>query len=98
MSGSEQKEEKNGATIWLFGIVVVIIVIGATMRPIVIAAADNPPSISTPVAGFDPSRRSMREQGIREQGIREQGRKSGFLPPLGQPGTQIYYGGWNPPQ
>jgi hypothetical protein len=100
MSDSNPEQKKSGATIWLLGIVVVIIVIGATMqdRPIIIAAADNPPSISTPITGFEPSRMSQRELGMRERAMHEQGRKSGSPPPFGQPGTQIYYGGWNPSQ
>jgi hypothetical protein len=99
MSGSDPKENRSGAAIWLLGLVVVI-VIGATMRdnPITIAAADDPPSISAPVTGFDPGRRSAHEQAMHEQGMHERVRKSDSLPPFGQPGTQIYYGGWNGPQ
>jgi hypothetical protein len=105
MPDSIPEPKKGGATIWLLGSVFVIIVVGATVqeRTIIIAAADSPPSISTPATGSEPSRTSqrelgMREQAIHEQAMHEQGRKSGPPPPFGQPGTQIYYGGWNPPQ
>jgi hypothetical protein len=98
MSGSDPTEKKSGAMIWLLGIVVVI-VIGATMRekPITIAAGDDPPSISTPATGFDPSRTSMREQGAREQVMRSAGSRSGTVP-LGQPAPQLSYNGWSVPQ
>ncbi len=100
MSGSDPKENKSGAAIWFLGIVAAIIVVGAMMqdKPIIIAAADNPPSISMPVTGFDSSRTSLDQRGMREQGPHEPARKSGSLAPFGQPGTQIYYGGWNVPQ
>jgi hypothetical protein len=90
MSGSNSNEKRAGATIWLLGIFIVVIVFGALIqdKPINIAVSDNPPSISTPVAGTGAMRTSMREEGD----------KSRSSVPLTQPGTQIFYGGWTVPQ
>jgi hypothetical protein len=81
MSGSEPIEKNGRATIWFLAIVAVI-VFGTMLqdKPITIAASDNPPSISTPVRGFDAKQTSMYEQ------------------PLSQPGSQLFFGGWNEPQ
>jgi hypothetical protein len=87
MSDSGPNEKHGSATIWFLAILVVGVV-GAAMqdKPIVIAATDNPPSISTPVTGLDANRTSMQRT------------RSGSLPPPAPAGTQIFYGGWSVPQ
>jgi hypothetical protein len=89
MSGSDQNGKHQSATIW-FLCIIAFILVAATMwdQPITVAASDNPPSISTPVKGFNEA--NGMSMGERRAAIDAQ-------TPDVHPDSQIFYRGGNLP-
>jgi hypothetical protein len=89
MSGSDQNNKHQSATLW-FPRIIGLILVAATTRnqPISIAASDNPPSILAPVKGFNEENGTS--TGERRAAI-------GAQTPDVHPDSQIFYRGGNLP-